>query len=72
MRVHGEQLITFDYNGPIDALVDYYIKCLKTPLNYSVSCNFGLDAAQATKETVAEYITFLSRMGRTDIAQLLP
>ena len=59
-----EQLITFDYKGPI---VDYIIKCIKTQLDLAtMSCNFGLDIVQTSKET----ITFLSHIGRMDIIVL--
>ena len=59
-------LIMFDFHGPIDTLAEYVIKCLKTPLDYTLSCNFGLDTAQTTKESITEYITFLSHMGEMD------
>jgi hypothetical protein len=63
-------MTTFDYTGPIDVLIDYLIKCMRTPTNYAVSCNFGLEAAQATKETLTEYVTFMSYTGRTDVDKL--
>lgn len=63
-------MTTFDYTGPIDVLIDYLIKCIRTPTNYTVSCNFGLEAAQATKETLTEYVTFMSYTGRTDVDKL--
>lgn len=66
------QLITFDFHGPIEAFIDYVVKCLKTPTDYTVSCNFGFDAVQATKETIAEYVTFLSYTGRRDHSHYCP
>jgi hypothetical protein len=63
-------LITFDYHGPIDALIDYIVKCIKTPLDFTVSCTLGLEAVQSVKEAITEYITFLSHTGRTDIIAL--
>lgn len=77
----GDKLITLDYKcsitdfsnletSPVGILVNYIIKCLKTPLNYTISCNFGLEEAQATKENIMEYVTFLSRTSRSDITPI--
>ena len=49
----------YDYTGPIDLLIEYLIKCIRIPTNYTVSCNFGLEDAQANKETLKEYVTFM-------------
>ena len=67
MRAGNMTTFDYDYTGPIDLLIEYLIKCMRIPTNYTVLCNFGLEDAQATKETLKEYLTFMRYTGRTDV-----